>query len=147
MIKENQRLIRARDTEDELTCIVCPIGCRMQVQRKPEGKIEVTGNKCKRGSAYATEEFQDPRRIVTGTCAIVPSEEAGYAVLNSTRLPVRSSESVPVDDLAKFLAAMYELRLTPPVKRGDVIARDLGGTGIDLKATMTVETTGGGGDQ
>jgi CxxC motif-containing protein len=129
VIKENQRLIRARDTDDELTCIVCPIGCRMTVDRTADGEIEVSGNRCKRGAAYAQEEFQDPRRVVTGTCAISGA--------SSARLPVRSSNGVPIDDLAPFLKAMYELRISAPVSRGDLLASNLGSTGIDLIATMT----------
>ncbi|MFW5689983.1 MAG: DUF1667 domain-containing protein [bacterium] len=131
MIPENQRLVRVRDTDDELTCIVCPIGCRLTVARREDGSLEVGGNKCKRGAAYAQEEFSDPRRMVTGTCSV-----AGGAV---HRLPVRSSESVPVDEIAPFLNAMYELELQAPVRRGEVVAPDLAGTGIDLVATMTVE--------
>jgi CxxC motif-containing protein len=134
MIAENQRLVRVRDSEDELTCIVCPIGCRMHVSRKEDGSLRVTGNKCKRGAAYAEEEFRDPRRMVTGTCAV--ADGTFY------RLPVRSSESVPVDRIPRFLNAMYELRVPAPVRRGEVIARNLGDTGIDLVATMTVETEG-----
>ena len=131
MIKENQRLIRARETDDELTCIVCPIGCRMTMAPTADGEIEVSGNRCKRGVAYAREEVQDPRRVLTGTCAISGADAA--------RLPVRSSNGVPIDDLAPFLKSMYELRLTAPVKRGTLIASDLGGTGINLIATMTAE--------
>ena len=133
MIKENQRLIRTRDANDELTCIVCPIGCRLTVEKNSDGSIAVSGNRCKRGAAYANEEFQDPRRVVTGTCAI--------ARANASRLPVRSSSGVPIDDLASFLKAMYELRLTAPVSRGELLATDLGNTGIDLIATMTAEAS------
>ena len=130
MIAENQRLIRVRDTEDELTCIVCPIGCRLHAARLDDGTLEVTGNQCKRGIAYAEEEFSDPRRVVTGTCALRDG--------NWYRLPVRSSAGVPVQDIAAFLNAMYELELTAPIDRGDTVATDLAGTGIDLVATMTV---------
>ncbi len=130
MIAENQRLIRVRDTEDELTCIVCPIGCRLHAVRLDGGSLEVTGNQCRRGIAYAEEEFRDPRRVVTGTCALRRGE--------SYRLPVRSSASVPVSDIAAFLNAMYALDPAAPVRRGDVIATNLAGTGIDLVATMTV---------
>jgi CxxC motif-containing protein len=131
MIAENQRLVRVRDTDDELTCIVCPIGCRLTVNRNEDGSLEVSGNRCRRGAAYAEEEFRDPRRMVTGTCAI-----AGGDVY---RLPVRSSESVPVDDIASFLNAMYRLVVDAPVSCGDVVATNVAETGIDLVATMTVE--------
>lgn len=134
MIQEHQRLIRVRDADDALTCIVCPIGCHLSVEREGES-ITVSGNQCKRGAAYALEEFSDPRRVVTGTCSI-----SGARI---NRLSVRSSESVRVDDLAPFLAAMYELRISAPVNRGDVIATNLGGTGIDLNATMTLEAVDG----
>ncbi len=133
MIQENQRLVRARDTDDELTCIVCPIGCRMTVDRGGDGELNVSGNRCKRGAAYAEEEFRDPRRVVTGTCAISGALAA--------RLPVRSSNGVPIDQLAAFLKAMYDLRLEAPVNRGQVLAENLGGTGIDLLATMTAVNT------
>ena len=103
------------------------------MDRPADGKIEVSGNQCKRGVAYAREEYLDPRRVVTGTCAL----SGGGAA----RLPVKSSMGVPIDDLAPFLKAMYELRLTAPVKRGALIASDLGDTGIDLLATMTAEET------
>jgi CxxC motif-containing protein len=94
-------------------------------------EMEVSGNRCKRGAAYAVEEFSDPRRVITGTCAIAGARVA--------RIPVRSRDGVPVDELAPFLKAMYEIRLTAPVERGITIAKDLGGTGIDLVATMTLE--------
>ena len=133
MIKENQRLVRARDTDDELTCIVCPIGCRMTVERMADGELKVSGNRCKRGAAYAEEEFRDPRRVVTGTCAI-----SGAL---SPRLPVRSTNGVPIDKLAAFLKGMYDLRLAAPVERGEIVAEDLGGTGIGLQSTMTAGKT------
>lgn len=131
MIRENQRLVRARDTDDELTCIVCPIGCRMTVEWAENGELKVSGNRCKRGAAYAEEEFRDPRRVVTGTCAI----EGALA----PRLPVRSGNGVPIDRLATFLKAMYDLRLSAPVERGEVLAENLGDTGISLVATMTAK--------
>ncbi len=105
------------------------------MDRTADGEIEVSGNQCKRGVAYAREEFQDPRRVVTGTCAISGADAA--------RLPVKSSNGVPIDDLAPFLTAMYELRLNAPFKRGALIANDLGNTGIDLIATMTAEESHG----
>lgn len=105
------------------------------MDRSENGEIAVSGNQCKRGIAYAREEFQDPRRVVTGTCAISGAEAA--------RLPVKSSNGVPIDDLAPFLKAMYELRLNAPFTRGTLIASDLGGTGIHLIATMTAEEIDG----
>jgi CxxC motif-containing protein len=130
VIKENQKLIRLRSEDKELTCIVCPIGCQMSVDKQPDGELKVTGNRCKRGAAYAAEEFNDPRRVVTATAAV-----SGGAI---GRLPVRSVGSVPVDRIAPFLAAIYELRLEAPIPLGETVAADVAGTGIDLVATMHI---------
>jgi CxxC motif-containing protein len=130
MIKENQRLVRVRTTDSTLTCIVCPIGCELSVDREEDGSLSVSGNRCNRGAAYAREEFNDPRRIITGTCAV----EGGVVA----RVPVRSSDGVPVDKISSFLVAMYELRPTAPISIGTVLAKDVAGTGVDLLATMTI---------
>ncbi len=132
MIRENQKLVRVRSGDKELTCIVCPIGCQMTVERGSDGSISVTGNRCKRGAAYAEEEFTDPRRVVTATAAIPDGDPV--------RVPVRSVGPVPVDRIAAFLAAVYELRLSAPVAVGERVLTDVVDTGIDLVATMSVPT-------
>lgn len=130
MIQENQRLVRLRDNDSSLTCIVCPIGCQLEVEHAPDGSITIIGNRCKRGEAYAHEEFEDPRRVVTATCAIEDGETG--------RLPVRSTQGVPVASIAPFLASLYKLRPHAPISPGDVLATNVASTGIDLIATMSV---------
>lgn len=130
MIRENQRLVRVRTTDKTLTCIVCPIGCELTVDRRDDGSLAVSGNRCNRGAAYAQEEFTDPRRIITGTCAV----DGGTAA----RVPVRSTDGVPVEKIPAFLVAMYRLRPSAPITVGAVLARDLAETGVDLVATMSM---------
>jgi CxxC motif-containing protein len=130
MIAENQKLVRVRRDEPERTCIVCPIGCRLHIEVGEDGELEVSGNRCKRGEAYAREEYEDPRRIVTATCAI----EGGTML----RMPVRSTGGVPVDQLVGFLNEIYEIRLTAPVQRGATVATDVAGTGVNVVATATI---------
>jgi len=52
----------------ELVCIVCPNGCVLQAENTPDG-VQVTGNKCKRGIAFAIEELTAPKRSLTTTVA------------------------------------------------------------------------------
>ena len=131
MIPENQRLVRIRTSADELTCIVCPIGCHLSVEVNDSEQFVVHGNKCAKGARYAEEEFRDPRRVVTGTCALDDGARG--------RIPVKSSEAVPVDRIPAFLNAMYKLRLTTPIALGSVVGQNLAETGIDLVATLTVD--------
>lgn len=133
MIAENQKLIRVRRDEPERTCIVCPIGCQLTITVNEDDTISVSGNRCRRGEEYAQEEYRDPRRIVTATAAI-----SGGTLL---RMPVRSSAGVPVEDLASFLNAVYELRLEAPVTRGTVVAENVADTGVDLIATATADAS------
>ena len=42
--------------ERKLTCIVCPMGCQLNISLE-DGKISsISGNRCNRGSVYAHEE-------------------------------------------------------------------------------------------
>ena len=57
----------------ELTCIVCPVGCRVTVEIEGE-EMRVSGNQCKRGEAYCRQEVSCPVRTVTSLVAVSGSE-------------------------------------------------------------------------
>lgn len=40
-------------TERQMTCIICPMGCSITVKMEGEEILEISGNTCKRGAAYA----------------------------------------------------------------------------------------------
>ena len=52
------------------TCICCPLGCRLEVSFGEDGQVEVEGNTCARGAAYAVEEATAPSRMVTGLAQV-----------------------------------------------------------------------------
>ena len=49
----------------ELTCIMCPVGCTLNVTKDRTGKIVVSGNNCPRGAIYGEKEVTSPERMVT----------------------------------------------------------------------------------
>lgn len=62
-------------------CIMCPMGCPLDIN-KVDDKIVVTGNTCKRGEIYGTQEFTAPKRVVTSlvrltSAALFPSKPMG----------------------------------------------------------------------
>ena len=57
--------------EKDLICIVCPNGCRLHGVLTEEGKLEVTGNRCIRGNAFAGTELTNPTRSITTTVKTV----------------------------------------------------------------------------
>jgi CxxC motif-containing protein len=134
----------------ELTCIVCPIGCRLSVEESPDGRLAVSGNRCARGALYAEEEIRSPKRVVTATCRIEWSAKAGgrsggkagggaEALGGLRRLPVRSSVSCPKEQVDELIADIYAVAVSPPIKRGAAIISNWKGRGIDVLASRSLE--------
>lgn len=110
-----------------LTCIICPVGCRINVEGKP-GALEITGNRCPRGKRYAEQETTSPVRTITSTVRLVGAEDA-------VMLPVKTSRPVPKSEIGKCLAEIRKMTATVPVAIGDTIGLDVAGTGADVIAS------------
>lgn len=110
----------------ELTCIVCPNGCRLCCEQTDAGVV-VTGNRCKRGEAFAVEELTAPRRTV---CSTVRT-----AFENMPVLPVRTRDAVPKERMFDVMRAINAAHIETPTKRGDVVVKNAAGTGVDVIAT------------
>lgn len=117
----------------ELTCVVCPAGCKITVEMDESGKIiNVTGNTCPRGKSYAESEITHPVRTLTTTVPIRGA--ANHAVM----LPVKTSSPIPRETM---FAAMEEIRTitaTAPIKQGDVLIADFMEPGTNLVACKTI---------
>jgi CxxC motif-containing protein len=114
----------------ELTCIVCPVGCRLKAEMV-DGKVtSVEGNGCKRGAQYALDELCAPKRTVTSTVRV----SGGFLPL----VPVKSAQPVPKEKIAEVLAAICATQLTAPVKGGQVVIANVAGTGIDIVASRSM---------
>jgi CxxC motif-containing protein len=122
----------------QLTCITCPIGCSLTVEEK-DGVINVTGNKCPRGAAYAKEELTAPKRVVTATCQISNFRPYGSGDGETPRrLPVRTSAACPKERINELLKAIYGLRVNIPVKAGEALISNWDNTGINVVAERTL---------
>jgi CxxC motif-containing protein len=89
--------------------------------------LEVKGQGCKVGERYAKQEFTDPRRVVTTT---VPVRDGALPLV-----PVRSAGTIPKRLVADAAKALAEVVVEAPVNSGDVIVKDILGTGIDVIAS------------
>ena len=116
--------------EHQITCINCPVGCRMTVVVEDGKVVSVTGNTCKRGVAYAEQECVAPQRMVT---AVVTVTGRKTPVSVKTRTPI---PKVKIFDCMKELA---NTEIQAPVHMGDVVCANVCGTGVDVIATKTVE--------
>lgn len=116
--------------EKEYVCIACPIGCRLKLTAEND-KLTVSGNKCRRGEAYAVEEYSEPKRVVTATCFI--------GLKSLERLPVKTTKPLLKEHIDSLLKEIYTLKLTPPIKRGEIIIENYKNTGVDVAAARSAK--------
>ena len=114
----------------ELTCIVCPVGCRLRATIEDGQLVEVQGNSCRRGATYALDELCAPKRTVTSTVRV----DGGFLPL----VPVRTSEPVPKDKISQVLLDIARIKVKAPVRIHQVVAADVAGTGIDIIASRSM---------
>ena len=115
----------------EIICVACPMGCGMQAEHTASGEVTgITGNACKRGEAYAKAELTNPVRSFHSTVRV-----AGGAV---PLVSVKSAAPVPKGKLMACAGATRGVQARAPIAIGDIIVKNVCGTGIDLVATTRV---------
>lgn len=118
-------------------CTTCPNDCALtvEVEVAADGTKtvkNVSGNRCPRGAVFAETEVTRPERVLATTVVVKGGDEQ--------LLPVRSAAAIPFD---QHMAAMELLRKTSvsaPITMGDVIVKDILGSGVDIVASMDVQT-------
>jgi CxxC motif-containing protein len=127
--------------ERTMICVVCPIGCRLQLEAAEGVSPMVRGNRCKRGIGYAESELTDPRRVLTSVVRI-EREANGVAASNGhppAMLPCKSTAPVPKGLIPGILADLRKLRVLVPIREGDIILANPRDCGCDIVATRTME--------
>jgi CxxC motif-containing protein len=114
-----------------ITCTICPLGCRIAVRGGSGEDVSAEGAGCRRGEAYAREELIRPVRILTSTAVV----SGGACLL----VPLRSSRPIPKTLLTVCMEEINRLRLRTPVWRGEILIRNVLGTGADIIATGSVD--------
>jgi len=116
----------------EMTCIVCPNGCRLTAQIGENGEIlSIDGALCKRGEAYARQEIISPMRTISSSVRVM----GGELPLASVRL----NRPVPKKDIFRVMDEIRGVSLLAPVKAGTVVIADVLGLGSDVIATKDVD--------
>jgi len=116
--------------ERRLICIGCPMGCPLVVTMDGGEVVSVTGNTCKRGEIYGRKEVTNPTRIVTSTVRV-----SGGSI---DMVSVKTKEDIPKGKIYDCVKALKNVEVEAPVHIGDVIMKDVAGTGVDVVATKNV---------
>lgn len=113
----------------EMTCISCPMGCRMIVDLV-DGKVtQVRGNACPRGEKYAKQEAENPERVVTAVIQVKGSD---------VPLSVKTDGTIPKERIFDVMVELNSLELTAPIKIGQVVLENVCWTGVNVIATKTI---------
>lgn len=112
--------------KQEIICIRCPMGCTMSVDLDGGAVQSVAGNTCKRGLEYAREECTHPARMVTSLLPVKGSIEP---------LSVKTQKAIPKNFVEDCLKEIRLASMCLPVHIGDVVVKNVCGTGIDVVAT------------
>ena len=105
----------------EITCIVCPRGCRLTADIQGE-TITVTGQGCSRGEKHAIDEILNPVRSLTSIVRVSNRED--------TMVSVKSAAPVPKGKMFEIMDLIHSASVEAPVAIGDVIIPDVCGTQI-----------------
>jgi len=116
--------------EKEITCIVCPIGCRIEATLDGKTILMLRGNQCTKGLDYARDELVDPRRILTSSVLVMGGEWPLASV--------KSSAPIPKAILFPVLEHIKGTTVKAPVEIGDVLIENVLDTGVDIVATRNV---------
>lgn len=111
----------------ELTCIGCPMGCRISAELADGTVTDVSGFSCRIGERYAHEELTAPKRMVTALCPV-----------HGSHIPLAVKTGAPIDKKLIFdcLKAIAEREVSLPVHIGDIIISSVCGTDVDILATQ-----------
>jgi CxxC motif-containing protein len=111
----------------KITCIECPKGCLLSVDIENCRVVKVEGNQCPKGEKYAASEIENPMRILTSA---VLTEGMPLKML-----PVRTDKPVSKTKIMTIMREIKQVRLKDAVRPGDIIVKNIAGSGSDLIAT------------
>lgn len=111
----------------EITCIVCPRGCRLTADIQGEN-ITITGHSCPRGEKHAMDEILHPVRSLTSIVRVSNRVD--------TMVSVKTAAPIPKGEMFAIMERIHETAVEAPVHLGDVIIDNICGT--QVVATKTV---------
>ena len=111
----------------ELTCIVCPRGCRLKV----DDNMEVTGNACPRGKMYAINELTNPTRTITSSIRV---SNRPYTLVS-----VKTDKPIPKDKMFDVMREIDKLSIEAPTRIGQIVLPNILGTDANIVITKDID--------
>ncbi len=110
----------------EITCIECPVGCKIVIQGE-----KISGFRCKKGLTYAQNEITNPKRNITTTVKTLGFEKR--------RLAVRLDKEIPKELFYPVLKEIKKIKVTKKVKLNEILIKNILNSGANLITSESLE--------
>ncbi|MCH8102713.1 MAG: DUF1667 domain-containing protein [Chloroflexi bacterium] len=115
-----------------IICIVCPVSCPVDVEWTREGGVSgIKNHLCRLALDYVKSELFDPRRLLTTS---MPVDGGDWPLVS-----VKTDPPIPKHMMLEAMDEIIGKRVKAPIKVGDVLMKDLLGTGSNVIATRNVK--------
>jgi len=114
----------------DFICIVCPIGCNIEVKFEGKGIRSISGNKCFKGKEFVIAEIIHPQRVLTTTVKVKNGE--------NKLLPVKTDKPVSKELIFKIMKEVRQIEVKAPIKINQVIVENILETGANLIAERSI---------
>ena len=111
---------------EEVTCIMCPLGCSVEVQIDGQEVSVKKGCRCKEGMKFVKMEAIFPGRILTTT---IRTDSPDFLLL-----PVRSNKEISKEQLVECVRKISEHFIRTPVVLGQTVVENILDLGVDIIA-------------
>lgn len=111
----------------DLTCIVCPRGCRLHV----DDDMNVTGNFCPRGAQYAISELTHPVRTITSSIRVT---NRPYTLVS-----VKTTNPIPKQKIFDVMKEIDKITVEAPVRIGQIVKTNVLGLDSDIVITKNID--------
>jgi len=114
----------------DFICIVCPIGCNIEVKFEGKGIRSISGNKCFKGKEFVIAEIIHPQRVLTTTVKVKNGE--------NKLLPVKTDRPISKELIFKVMKEVRQIEVKAPIKINQVIVENILETGANLIAERSI---------
>ena len=113
----------------QLTCIVCPLGCRVSAELQSE-KYVFSGNSCSQGAEFAERELTAPKRSLTTTVRTVFPD--------TPVIPVRTNTDIPKHLIPDVIKQLAYIKIKDRIGIGTIVVNDILEIGCDIIVTSNI---------
>lgn len=111
----------------KLTCIICPLGCEIEVKMEGNKIVEITGFGCPRGKDYAIQEVTAPKRVVM---SVIKVKKGDFPTVS-----VKTDKPVPKELIPVIMKELAKIEVEAPVEIGQVIIENVANSEANIIAT------------